>query len=571
MYAQVTALGLLAVYAYTLRNNWLYAARGHRDAVLAVPGRGDARRAQPARAHLVAHADAPRVARLAGAPTPSSHSASCRGCRRSSTSRRHALNTSPRTPDGLALDTLTAYGGGIAHGDVFLAGGVAARRPGAARLWHRCLRTTRAELRTSRRWRCWSGCCRWAWCSALGLRSGLFELRYLVLEPARPDAAGGAWHRAPAPTSRSGAARSALRRRRAGRPGRCSSSTSIPRSRATTTAAWSRRSSATPGRPTRSCSSAPNQVEIFDYYYHGAAADDRAARAAADRSRGHAAAARGDSRPVRPRLAGVVGDERGRPARGDLHLARRRMAFRPPTQWYGSVQLALVGFGSANATTEQRRHAARQRHRARGLSARLALAQTGRDAGADAGVAGRPAGRRRTTGKCSPTCSTPTRRSSPSATPSRPTTCGRRRRWQPGERIEDNYGIAIPADLAGGQLHAGDWHVRRRDAAPSFDGQGDHLVLGQSSASWSSPLDGPAWTGDGQRRRRVRCRSAAARASERCAAGRCCRGGRTTLNVLPWCGSLSAQMRPPWRVMISLLMYRPRPMPPVRRETGSSA
>src|SRR5207244_8899128 len=35
----------------------------------------------------------------------------------------HALNTSPRTAEGLLVDTLTAYGGGIVHGDVFLVTG----------------------------------------------------------------------------------------------------------------------------------------------------------------------------------------------------------------------------------------------------------------------------------------------------------------------------------------------------------------------------------------------------------------------------------------------------------------
>src|SRR5260370_39993855 len=35
----------------------------------------------------------------------------------------HALNTSTRTAEGLLVDTLTAYGGGIVHGDVFLVTG----------------------------------------------------------------------------------------------------------------------------------------------------------------------------------------------------------------------------------------------------------------------------------------------------------------------------------------------------------------------------------------------------------------------------------------------------------------
>ena len=55
----------------------------------------------------------------------------------------------------------------------------------------------------------------------------------------------------------------------------------------------------------------------------------------------------------------------------------------------------------------------------------------------------------------------------------RPTTS-----WQPGERIEDNYGIVIPADLPAGNytLEIGMYQGETRAV---FEGQGDHLVLGQ--------------------------------------------------------------------------------------------
>src|SRR5207237_4883811 len=85
-----------------------------------------------------------------------------------------SLNTSPRTAAGLALDTLTAYGGGIAHGDVFVVGGVllVALAISGLVLWRDRRAASLAVL---------------IWLAplvlvlTLGLRSGLFEVRYLVL------------------------------------------------------------------------------------------------------------------------------------------------------------------------------------------------------------------------------------------------------------------------------------------------------------------------------------------------------------------------------------------------------
>src|SRR5207253_424971 len=86
----------------------------------------------------------------------------------------HALNTSPRTATGLALDTLTAYGGGIVHGDVFLAtGGVLVALAVLGTVLWRDRRPASLGLLI------------WlvplVLVVSLGLRSGLFELRYLVL------------------------------------------------------------------------------------------------------------------------------------------------------------------------------------------------------------------------------------------------------------------------------------------------------------------------------------------------------------------------------------------------------
>ena len=88
----------------------------------------------------------------------------------------HALNTEPAHADGLALDTLTAYGGGIARGDVFLCRGAArAGRAGAARLAC-CRRIGGRRALVLLLWLLPLGLV-----LALGLRSGLFEVRYLVL------------------------------------------------------------------------------------------------------------------------------------------------------------------------------------------------------------------------------------------------------------------------------------------------------------------------------------------------------------------------------------------------------
>jgi hypothetical protein len=55
----------------------------------------------------------------------------------------------------------------------------------------------------------------------------------------------------------------------------------------------------------------------------------------------------------------------------------------------------------------------------------------------------------------------------------RPTTS-----WERGEQIQDNYGIAIPANLPAGSytLEIGMYDGERRSL---IDGQGDHLVLGE--------------------------------------------------------------------------------------------
>ncbi|HEY1294400.1 MAG TPA: glycosyltransferase family 39 protein, partial [Chloroflexota bacterium] len=115
MYAQVTALGLLAVYAYTRRSDWLYALAGIATlysqylgiALLAavnvhalITWRSRTRR------EWITWLAANAVIAVAFLPWLSTFIEQ----------QSHALNTSPRTATGLALATLTAYGGGIASG-----------------------------------------------------------------------------------------------------------------------------------------------------------------------------------------------------------------------------------------------------------------------------------------------------------------------------------------------------------------------------------------------------------------------------------------------------------------------
>src|SRR5207237_3025018 len=85
----------------------------------------------------------------------------------------HALNTSPRTPLGLGLATLTAYGGGIARGDLFLWTGAALITLALLGLLHRDFQATTLGLLL---WLFPLGLV-----LLLGLRSGLFDIRYLVV------------------------------------------------------------------------------------------------------------------------------------------------------------------------------------------------------------------------------------------------------------------------------------------------------------------------------------------------------------------------------------------------------
>src|SRR5262249_54768045 len=92
----------------------------------------------------------------------------------------HALNTSPRTAMGLALATLTAYGGGIASGELLLWGGSVLVLLALVGFGLVCLGRQRGEIESAL-----LAALIWVLpmtlVIGLGIRSGLFETRYLIV------------------------------------------------------------------------------------------------------------------------------------------------------------------------------------------------------------------------------------------------------------------------------------------------------------------------------------------------------------------------------------------------------
>ena len=136
MYAQVTALGLLAVYAYTRRADWLYALAGIATlysqylgiSILAalnlhalITWRSRTRREWIS--WLIANV-AIALVFLPWLPTFIDQ-------------QSHALNTSPRTAMGLALATLGAYGGGLGGSEGSCSGAAACSCCWRLSGWHR--------------------------------------------------------------------------------------------------------------------------------------------------------------------------------------------------------------------------------------------------------------------------------------------------------------------------------------------------------------------------------------------------------------------------------------------------
>ncbi len=465
MYTQVTALAMLAAYAYVRRGDWLYAIAGILTlysqylgiAILAalnlhalVWWRTRSRREWLM--WLGANA-AIGVAFLPWLPTFLDQ-------------QTHALNVSPRTLQGLALQTVQAYGGGLAHGDVLLAAGIV------------LVALALIGVVLSRQWtECTLALLLWLMplglVLALGLRSGLFEVRYLVLS--LPGLMLLAAHgitrllRLPALT----AAAAAL----------LVVPASLALSQQYFEPALARdnyrglvQTIEDGARPTDAVVlSAPNQTEIFTYYYRGDLpmyplpaqrpidADDTRRRLEAIRS--------GHERVWLVQWAMNEADPRG-----VIQNWLTENGFKATHQWYGSVQLALIGFAPPNAPTERLDveldngivlEGYRLPSRTLKPGETLALTLVWRAEGPTATpwkvfthlVDGEP--------------SVVAQRDAEPADNLRPTTG-----WKPGERIEDNYGILVPDELPAGayMLEIGMYSGEQR---AHFDGQGDHLVLGQ--------------------------------------------------------------------------------------------
>jgi mannosyltransferase len=471
MYMQVTALGLFAVYAYVVRRDWLYAVAG--IATLYTQYLGVAVllavnlhalicwRSRTRRGWLtwLAANAAIAIAFLPWLPTFVAQ-------------QSHALNTSPRTPLGIAVETLSAYGGGIVDGDLWLAGGAALvvlavvgwvssliRRGPNAEAGALALLLWIAPL---------------ALVVALALRSGLFEVRYLVLGVpglvllVALGITSVARHPVLAATLAGLAlvpAVLALQQQyfdpRLARDDYRSLVADIARD----------------ARPTDAVVlSAPNQDEIYEYYYKGPMTvsglpaqrpidpDDTRRRLEAIKAQ-----------YTRVWLVSWAMPEAD--PRGVISSWLAENGFQATHDWYGSVQLSLVGFGPANAPTQRVDtpldngivlEGYRLASRSLKPGETLALTLVWR---ADRGPTSDHW--KVFTHLLDGDSSVVAQRDAEPADNLRPTTS-----WRPGERIDDNYGIVVPDSLAAGSytLEIGMYAGERRS---TFVGHGDHLVLGQ--------------------------------------------------------------------------------------------
>ncbi len=348
MYAQVTALGLLAVYAYTRRTDWLYALGGIATlysqylgvSILAalnlhalLTWRSRSRREWIS--WILANA-AIGLVFLPWLPTFIDQ-------------QSHALNTSPRTAVGLALGTLAAYGGGIASSELLLWGGGLLVLLALVGVGLTCLGRRRNELENvllaALIWLLPMGLV-----IGLGFRSGLFETRYLIvgLPGLLLLAALGIVRLARWPLLVPVLTCVALVPAYFGLSAQYFDPSLARDDYRDLVAAIV--NDAQPDDAILLV--APNQTEIFDYYYHGDLptiglpaqrpidAQDTIARLDAIRSQYDrvwlVSWAMNEADP-----GGVIAS----------WLATN--GFQATHEWYGSVQLALVGFPSASATTQK--------------------------------------------------------------------------------------------------------------------------------------------------------------------------------------------------------------------------
>jgi mannosyltransferase len=474
MYTQVTALALLAAYGYVTRRNWLYALAA--IATLYTQYLGVALlvalnihavvfwRSRPRR-DWMAWLGANAVVALAFAPWLPAFI----------DQQTHALNVSPRTAGGLLTGTLTAYGGGLAPREHFLAAGGILAGLGAlgwlAGLAQRRTAAAPAEATTlaALLWLVPLGLV-----LGLGLRSGLFELRYLVLGlpgllllvgyalvnvGRHPLVAIGLAGALMVPAGL------ALRQQyfdpALARDDYRGLVADIARDAQPTDAV---------------VLSAPNQVEVFGYYYRGPLATiglpaQRPIDAADTRRRL-------DEIKAQYRRVWLVAwamNEADPPGVIKTWLAEN--GFQATHQWYGTVQLELVGFGPSDVATEHveiplDNGVVLEGYRLSAWTFRpgdtLALTLVWRSAQGPT-----PNRWKVFTHLLDSQALVVAQRDAEPADSLRPTTT-----WAAGERIADNYGIVIPPDLPAGTytLEIGMYDGERRS---TFEGHGNHLVLGQ--------------------------------------------------------------------------------------------
>ena len=489
MYAPVTALGLLAAWAYlerwyvmyalaaaatlytqylgaafllALNLHWLFCSAAQAGQRLRRPSQGRTPRVRAAGwgvglRWLVANAAAALLF-LPWFPTFVAQ-------------QSHALNVSPRTGSTLALSTLAAYGGGVANGDPSLVAG--AVLIGLALV---------GFVLTGRRASGWLALLLWSvplgLVLVLGLRSGLFELRYLDL--GLPGlvllaAAGIVGLAERAPVARAGLAVAltgvallpglpALQRQYFD-PALFRDDY---RGLVQTIASQSQ-----PGDAI--VLSAPNQSEVFSFYYHGPLAvvplpAQRPIDAADTRRRLEALKAQ------HPRAWVVEWAMQEADPPGVIATWLAQNGFQASHAWYGTLQLELVSFGEAEAPAQ-----AVELPLDNGVVLASYRASTGGLRPGDtlavtlvwrAEQAPGPVPWKVFTHVLDEQQHVVAQRDSEPVDRLQPTT-----HWQPGQVVEDHYGITLPADMQPGTyvLEIG---MYQGDHRATFLGHGDHLVLG---------------------------------------------------------------------------------------------
>jgi mannosyltransferase len=487
MYAQVLAFGLLATWAYLRRWTWLYVLAG--AATIYTHYLGFAFLAAlnvhallwwrtRTRREWLAWLGANALVGVLFVPWLPTFLEQ---------SSQRALNTSPRSAGGLVVDTLSGYGGGLTRGDLAMFGGallVALALVGALLGLRRGYGTTLALLI-------------WlvplALVEALGLRSGLFELRYLVLGvpglallagdgvvqlaslPARlfaaaPEDSGTAW---PAAIGATIAALvvGALLIPAADGLLRQYFDPALARDDYRGVVSAIQQSA----RPDDAVVlAAPNQLEVFDFYYHGSlAVVPLPAQRPIDPEDTRQRLETLKSEHDRVWLVSWAMREADPSSVIDSWLAQN--GFQASHAWFGGIQLELIALGRANAPQTPLHMAFDNDIVLLGYGLNARTVAPGDTLQVSLLWQANQAPDERWTVFTHLLDATPhvvAQRDSEPADTLRPTTT-----WLAGEQIADNYGIAIPLDLRPGSytlevgMYQGDHRARLADGA-------DRVLLG---------------------------------------------------------------------------------------------